>query len=121
MLTKDRVRALVARVEQGQVLEAIEEFYDADVVMQDNNNPPTAGRQANLERERAFFGAITVREQRALSVTVDGDRAAINWLFDFTGGDGKRYVMDQIAHQTWRDGKIVRERFYYDSATVAAA
>jgi ketosteroid isomerase-like protein len=44
----------------------------------------------------------------------DGDRAAIHWVFDFTGTGGKRLRLDQIAYQTWKDGKIVHERFYYD-------
>jgi len=42
----------------------------------------------------------------------------IHWLLEFTGGDGKRYRLDQLAHQEWKDGRIVRERFYYDSATI---
>jgi hypothetical protein len=29
--------------------------------------------------------------------------------------------MDEIAIQTWRDGKIVHERYIYDTATLAAA
>ena len=88
--------------------------------MQDNHNPPVVGKAANRERERQFFGGITVHQNRALSVTVDGDQAVINWLFEFTGGDGTRYRMDQLSHQEWKDGRIVKERFYYDSARIAA-
>ncbi len=58
---------------------------------------------------------------RALSVVVDGDRVTINWLFEFTTRDGKRFSMDQLAYQTWRGDRIARERFYYDSATILAA
>ena len=86
--------------------------------MQDNLNPPVVGRAANRERERAFFGGIIVHQNRALSVAVDGDQAVIHWLFEFTGGDGKRYRLDQLAHQDWKDGRIVKERFYYDSAKI---
>ena len=121
MSTRERVLDLVSYVEQGRILDAIREFYADDVVMQDNLNPPTVGKAANLERERAFFGAIQVHEHRALSVLVDGDRATINWLFQFTGADGVRYRMDQLALQQWRDGRIVRERFVYDSASLKAA
>jgi ketosteroid isomerase-like protein len=42
-------------------------------------------------------------------------------VFDYTTEDGQRYRMDEIADQTWRDGKIVRERFIYDTATLASA
>ena len=121
MTTRQRVLDLVSYVEQGRILDAIREFYADDIVMQENLNPPTVGKAANLERERAFFSGIQVHEHRALSVLVDDDRATINWLFEFTGADGVRYRMDQFAMQQWRDGHIVRERFVYDSASLKAA
>ena len=55
--------------------------------------------------------------ERPASVVVEGDRAVINWVFDYTTSDGQRYRMDEIAVQTWRNGKIVHERYIYDTAT----
>ena len=128
MPTRDQVARFVGYVQSNRILDAIDEFYDENVSMQDNLNPPVVGKAANRERERAFFGSITVHQNRALSVVVDGDNVVIHWLFEFTGSDGKRYRMDQLSHQQWKDGRIVNERFYYDSArivdesaTVAAA
>jgi ketosteroid isomerase-like protein len=118
MPTRDQVVTLVRHVEANRILDAIDECYADDVSMQDNANPPVVGKAANRERERAFFGGITVHQNRALSFVVDGDQVVIHWLFEFTGGDGKRYRMDQLSHQDWRDGRIVRERFYYDSAKI---
>ena len=119
MPSRERVQDLVAYVERGQILEAIDEFYADDVVMQDNHNPPTVGKAANREREREFGAMIAeVHENRAAAVLVDGDRAVIHRRFDFTGTDGKRYRFDQLALQTWKNDKIVSERFYYDSATL---
>jgi ketosteroid isomerase-like protein len=118
MTTRDQVARLVRYVEANRILDAIDEFYADDVSMQDNLNPPVVGKAANRERERAFFDGITVHQNRALSVAVDGDQAVIHWLFEFTGGDGKRYRLDQLSHQDWRDGRIVKERFYYDSAKI---
>ena len=118
MSTKDQVTRLVRYVEANRILDAIDEFYDENVSMQDNLNPPIVGKDANRERERTFFGGITVHQNRALSVAVDGDQVVINWLFEFTGGDGKRYRMDQLSHQEWKNGRVVKERFYYDSASI---
>jgi hypothetical protein len=28
--------------------------------------------------------------------------------------------MDQLSHQDWKDGRVVKERFYYDSANIVA-
>ena len=118
MSTRDQVARLVELVEASRIVEAIDELYGDDVSMQDNHNPPVVGRAENRERERAFFGGITVHEHRALSWVVDGDQAVIHWLLEFTAGDGKRYRLDQLAHQEWKDERVVRERFYYDSARI---
>lgn len=119
MSIKSRVQELVALVEQGQITEALQRYYASDVAMQENLASPVVGREVNIERERAFFGGITLHENRARSVVVDGDRAVIHWLLDFTAGDGRRYTLDQFAIQEWQDGRVVRERFVYDSATIA--
>jgi ketosteroid isomerase-like protein len=120
MPTRDQVTRLVRLVEANRILDAIDEFYDENVSMQDNLDAPVVGKAANRERERAFFGSITVHGNRALSIAIDGEQVVIHWLFEFTGGDGKRYRLDQLAQQDWHDGRIVRERFYYDSARIAA-
>lgn len=121
MSIERRVQALVKLVEHGKMLDALSTFYADDVAMQENLNPPVVGLAANLERERAFFGSLTTLQFRAASVLVSGDRSAINWVFDYTTADGQRYHMDEIAVQTWRDGKIAHERFIYDTATLAVA
>ena len=121
MSIQQQVQDLVTLDEQGKMLEAIATHYADDVAMQENIDPPTVGRAANLERERAFFGSLRESKFRATSVLVSGDRAAINWVFDYTTADGQRYRMDEIAVQTWRDGKVVHERFVYDPATLAVA
>lgn len=120
--TADNVRALVSLVEQGRFLEAFEEFYAEDVTMQENAQPPVVGKPAARRKEEQFVGAIrTLHESRAVSVLVTGDRAAIHWNAEYTFADGSRMRFDQIAHQVWRDGRIVSERFFYDPATLTQA
>lgn len=121
MPTRARVQELIARVEAGRILEAIEEYYADDVAMQENTAPPTVGKAANARREAAFLANVKdVHENRAVAFVVEGDRAVIHWIFDFTAQDGRRYRMEQVASQTWRGDHIVHERFYYDSASLAA-
>ncbi len=122
MALKHRVQQLVSYVEQGKILEAIEEFYADDVTMQDNLNPPTVGKPANLARERQFLASVAqVHENRAAAVIVDAPHAAIHWRFDFTGTNGRRMRFDQIAYQTWVGDRIAHERFVYDPGTLEAA
>ena len=122
MPTKQRVQELIAYVERGDFPEAIERFYDENVVMRDNLNAPTVGRLANVERERGFKRYITtLHESRATDVLIDGDLVVIHWILDFTGTDGKRSRFDQLALQRWNGDRIVEERFVYDPATLVAA
>jgi ketosteroid isomerase-like protein len=119
--TAGRVAALVGLVEQGRWLEAFEEYYAEDVVMQENLELPTVGKAAARRKEERFVGAIRSHESRAASVIVDGDRVAIHWNAEYTFTDGSHMRFDQIAHQLWRDGRIVHERFFYDPGTLQRA
>lgn len=123
MPDKAQVQALVTSVEQGRALEAFERFYADDVVMQENQLPPTVGKAANREREARFASRIReVHESRARLVLVDGDHAVVHWNFAFTDQDGLRICFDQLALQTWRgegtDARVVRERFVYDPTSL---
>ena len=121
MSIKPQVLDLISLVENGRMLEAIERYYAADVAMQENVAPPTVGYEANFARESAFYGSLRSAKFTLVSVVVEGSRAAINWIFDYTTADGTHYRMDEIAVQTWRDGKIVHERYIYDTASLAVA
>lgn len=118
---RDRVQQLIHAAEQWKIIDAMQEFYADEVVMQENLNAPTVGLEANLARERAFVASIAkVNEMRAYAVLVDGDRSVINWHQDLVTTDGQRLRFDQLSLQLWKDGKIVHERFVYDPGTLAA-
>ncbi len=112
---RESVKELIALVEQGKFVEAIQKFYSENASMQENNDPPRTGLAALLEREKQFLNSIQgMHVHRADSFVVDENRAAINWIFEITDGEGKRRRLDEVAYQLWQDGKIIRERFYYD-------
>jgi ketosteroid isomerase-like protein len=119
--TRARVQQLVTYAEQWRILDAMHEFYDDDVIMQENLGEPTVGLAANLDRERNFVSYVAkVNEMRAQAVLVDGDRAVVHWHQDLVGTDGKALHFDQLSFQVWKNGKIVYERFVYDPTTLAA-
>lgn len=112
--TKDSVLELVEMVQAGNILGAFERFYAEDVVMQENQQPPRHGKAESRAYEEQFGATISqVHENRAATVLVDGDRAAIEWILDFTNHQGQRLRIEQAALQTWRDGQVVHERFFY--------
>jgi len=112
----ENVERLIELVERGEFLEAIEKFYAPQATMQENLQLPLrTGLPALLEGERQALARFKILHQhRAVSYVVDGNRAAINWIFEITEQSGRHYTLDEVAYQEWQDGKIVRERFYYD-------
>lgn len=115
MLDRNLVEAFADRVEAGDFLGAIEDYYAPDASMQENLDPPREGRERLLEHERRVLaGMATMRASRAGPVLVAGDHAAIQWRFAMVTAEGRALELDEVAWQTWRDGRIVAERFYYD-------
>lgn len=113
----DLDRKLNDQILAGQILEAFETFYADDVVMQENKKDPRHGKDENREYEKQFVGSV--KEFHGAGVTasaVSGDVSFTEWWMDITFQDGNRARLEQVAVRTWRDGKVARERFYYDSA-----
>ena len=121
MSIKPQVLDLIRLVENGQMLEAFTKYYGENVAMQENTSPASVGFAENYARESAFYGSLRSAKFTLVSVVVEGDRAAINWVFDYTTADGQSYRMDEVAIQTWRNGKVVHERYVYDTASLAVA
>jgi len=113
---QQRLNDLFGYVRQGKIIEAMNEFYDKDIVMQDNANPPTKGLAANIEREKQFMSGV--KEWKGFNVTasaVGDDVTFYECALDFIATSGQPVHMEQVVVAKWRNGKIVHERFYYDS------
>ncbi|MDB5243343.1 MAG: ester cyclase [Spirosoma sp.] len=111
---KQKIEHLNALVLEGKAMDAFELYYDDAVVMQENAGTPTVGKEANRLREIEFFGAIT--EFRAASVedvAVGEDVTMVKWNYDYTHKDWGLRNYTQVAVQHWKDGRIVREQFFY--------
>ena len=116
---KNRVNELVTYIQSGRIVEAMTEFYADNATMRENNNPPTVGLAANIEREKQFVAYV--KQWKSLNVeavAIDAERGKtlLQSNFEFEAVDGKTMKYDQVSVQTWKDGKIVDEKFYYDSA-----
>ena len=113
---KELVTDLNSMILGGNALEAFEKYYAEDVVMQENEFPPTIGKDANRERERDFFSKVVeFRGADVKAVAVGDGVSMVEWYFDYTHKDWGRREYHQVSVQRWKDGKIVHERFYYGS------
>jgi ketosteroid isomerase-like protein len=107
-------QALNEAILSGKALEAFEQYYADDVVMQENSEEPRRGKDVNRTAEVEFFSSLaSFNEGKLLSSAVNGDVTFGEWFMDVTFKNGQSAKLAQVAVRRWKDGKIVNERFYY--------
>ena len=98
----------------GKAMEAFEELYAEDIVMQENSEPEHRGKALNRKREQEFFA--TVEEWHGGAVLSAGHGGDVSfsesWMEVTLKGVG-RIKMSQVAVRRWKNGQIVHERFYH--------
>lgn len=112
---QDRLEDLFFYIRDGRILDAINEFYAEDAVMQDNALPPTVGREANLEREREFLS--TVKEWQRFDGTAKGVGENVTFyetVMGWVATDGTPVHVKQVVVAIWQDGQIIQERYYHN-------
>lgn len=113
---KKNLEELNRLVLQGDVMEAFEKFYHPLVVMQENEQAPTIGKQANRLREQTFFDNITAfRSAEILATAVNDNISFVIWKYDYTHTHWGVRNYTQVSVQYWHEGLIVKEQFFYGS------
>lgn len=110
LLNVDDLNGLII---QGRALEAFEKYYHKDVVMQENEETPVIGKDANRVREIAFFNATEFRMARPLKVAIGENISMVQWHFDYTHREWGDKNYTQVSVQEWKDGQIIKEQFFY--------
>jgi len=111
-----RVAELQAYINEGKILEAMDEFYASDISMRENNEEPTIGLGANIEREKEFLSIVKQwdwTKWHAVAVDEKTGVAFLEYAFEFVNTDDQTITYEQATVQRWVDGKIVSERFYH--------
>ncbi len=113
---QQRLNDLFGYIRQGKIIEAMNECYDENIVMQKNANPPAKGLVANIEREKQFMSGV--KEWKGFTVTASG--VSDNGTFyestsDFVTTGGVPAHLEQVSVAKLKNDKIVHERFYYDT------
>ena len=109
MTLQDRLEDLFSYIREGRILDAINEFYAKDAVMQENILPPTVGRKANFQREKQFLS--TVKEWQQFDVTAKGvgeDVTFYETVMDWITTFGTPVHVVQVVVAKWQEGKRAR-------------
>lgn len=111
----EKITDLNDLVLQGKTMEAFEKYYAENVVMQENDAEPTIGKTANREREQTFMNNIEeFRTAQPLKVTIGENITMVEWLYDYTHKEWGVRNYSQVSVQEWKNGQIVKEKFYYN-------
>ncbi len=111
---------LVALCSEGKNLDALDELYSADVVSVEAAKAPGMERTANGIDAVRGKNQWWIDNHEVHSSSVRGpfphgdDRFCALFDFEVTFKPaGQRFKMEEVAHYTVEDGKIVREEFFY--------
>lgn len=97
--------------------DAILALYADDVESIEANMPATIGTDALRAKYAGWRNAVSSTDLKPQNVWVDGNTNTV--LIEWVGpcvlaGSGKQIELREIAVHEIEDGKIVRERYYYD-------
>lgn len=114
MSIRNNVQAVIDGILAGAILDTFDTYYADDIIMSENRSEERVGKAANREFEEQFVNNVEFHAASVGAVIVEDDKAAVEWTLEFTPkGSTERVVQHQVAVQTWKDGKIIREDFYH--------
>lgn len=105
--------ALNARILAGRNLDAFSEFYDEHVVAQENDEAERPGRAAWIAGFTEMSKNIESYTSRLIANAASGDVSFSEWENEMTFTGGAPMKIAQVAVRQWKDGRVVRERFYH--------
>ncbi len=94
-------------------------LYAPDVESKEATAPASVGLDAIKEKFKMWQSMVTDAVFTPVSVVADGNTIVIEWSGRVTlAGSGRRAELDEVAVHEIRNGKIVKERFFYDPSVL---
>ena len=119
MSTLEVGKQLVELCKQGENLQAIKTLYSPDIVSVEASSMPNMpaemkGMDAILGKNKWWVDNHEVHAATCEGPFPHGDQFIVRFNYDVTNKpSGKRMQMDEAGLYTVKDGKIVREEFFY--------
>ena len=109
----DRIVAVTVQPDD----EAILALYAADVESSEPGQPPMVGLDALKQKFEMWRAMTSSASFRPRNVAICGNTILVEWEGTVTlAANGKTVAMNEVAIHEIADGRIVRERYYYDPA-----
>ena len=114
----EKAQELYKMIGEGKLLDIFDDYYADDIVMIESSGKKYEGKEANLKREKDFAASVKEIHGIGYKAVTSNEAEAVTmvetWM-DVTFNDDRRLIRDEVAVQRWKEGRIVDERFYYNS------
>jgi ketosteroid isomerase-like protein len=111
------VREFADLLKKGRSLDAMEQFYSPEVNVFENRQLARAGKARCLQYEREALASHPQPPRfKLLKLAVDeaSGHAFLEYVVRFQSTTGRPRRLEEVAVQTWENGLIIQERFYYE-------
>ncbi|MEY4877290.1 MAG: hypothetical protein RI955_351 [Bacteroidota bacterium] len=117
MTTQDVANRLVEFCRKGQMLEAQQELYAAEVTSHEPSHsptPPAIGKEAVIAKGKHFASTIEERHGGHFGdPIVGGNYFSMAGSLDATFKGRGRMAINEICVYGVKDGKVISEQFFY--------
>ena len=117
MTTKEVANALVEKCRIGQNIAAINELYADHIVSVEpeySQAPLTTGLDAVRKKSELWYEMVEeIHSGEVSDALVAGNHFSCTMIMDITMKGMGRFTMEEVCVYEVKDGKIVREEFFY--------
>jgi ketosteroid isomerase-like protein len=99
----------------------IADLYTSDCVSEEATGPPVQGHAGIEQKMKQWESMQQGTKWRPRNVFAGRNTVCIEWDCDVTLRDGRVVKLNEVAVHEIRDGKIARERYYYNPAALGPA
>jgi hypothetical protein len=112
----ETLQEMLGILKKGQMTEGQKIYFADSVVTQEGNQPPIVGKQASIDRLDTFRETIGVAAFISYAigdVAVAENTSFYDAVLTLKLKNGETINLEQVVKTDWKDGKIVKERYYH--------
>ena len=113
MTIQENLEQMNGLIGQGQIIEAVDQFFHEDIVTQEVGSDLLEGKAIKREGLIGFVGSIAaVRGITVHNNAVDGNTTYSEYTFQFDMKDGGKIDWHEVISRKWDGGKVIEERYF---------
>lgn len=116
---KDLVSSLNSLILGGETIRAMELYYADEVEKVENEELPLRGKQNCIDVEISNRQKLKEVHCKLVNQALDVDKNVVftEWEYVYTYKDLRKFQLRTVSVQTWQNGLVTREKYYYKSFT----